>query len=365
MAEVEANAEDGVAYYDIARRMLVSAKNGALVREGVDPADASAVVMQLDRFDAVVAVGEASILSAEGKKTRLLLVEPVRGWASSSLFVECKDVVARDDFAGTRRRAENLSAAGRYGACTVVCDNPLAFTIDNFATDAECARVIAAAEPYLAAALVAGDTKGVESGTSRSAQVAWVPRSPDAWLAKRVAEIINMPVSHAESLQVVKYGPLGEYRPHFDAFPLNSARGRRSAVRGKTYAGQRRVTAILYLNDVQEGGGTQFHSDTPDEFVVCRKRGPPTSRVFLETKPVRDREREIDRSYRRCCVGPKRGKLFVFHNCFEDGNDRHPMALHAGLPVLRGEKWIANLWWRSSPYQAATAGTLTATRGPA
>ena len=146
-----------------------------------------------------------------------------------------------------------------------------------------------------------------------------VPRSPDdPWLARRVAELIDVPLSHAEALQVVKYGAGGEYKPHFDAFPLDAARGRRAAVRGRTYAGQRRVTAILYLNDVEKGGGTAFHSETPAEFVVR----------------------------------PRRGSLFVFYNCFEDSTDRHPMSLHAGLPVAPGgTKWIANIWWRSSPYQ--------------
>ena len=301
--------------YATPRRLLVCGKNGALVREDSDPNSDSQIVATLERFEAAVAVGELRV----GGKTRLQLTSPVSGWASASVFVEREDVITRDDWAATRRRAEALSAAGRHGPCEVLSTDPLAFCVRDFATGAECDRIIAEATPRLSAALVAGDGAGEQAGSSRSAQVAWVPRSPDdPWLARRVAELIDVPLSHAESLQVVKYGAGGEYKPHFDAFPLDAARGRRAAVRGRTYAGQRRVTAILYLNDVEKGGGTAFHSETPAEFVVR----------------------------------PRRGSLFVFYNCYEDSTDRHPMSLHAGLPVAPGgTKWIANIWWRSSPYQ--------------
>ena len=311
--------------YEAPRELLVCGKNGALVRTTVDPEDAdSEVVGQLERYEAARAVGEVRL----GAKTRLCLVAPCKGWASASVFVERRDVVARDDWAATRRRAEDLCGAGRFGGLRVLAADPLAFVVKDFATPSECDRIIEGATPLLSAALVAGDSAGERSGTSRSAQVAWVPRSPtNPWLAKRVAELVDLPLSHAESLQVVKYQPGGEYKAHFDAFPLESARGRRASVRGATYAGQRRVTAILYLNDVDAGGGTAFHCDTPDQFVVQ----------------------------------PKRGQLFVFYNCFEDGQDRHPMSLHAGLPVDAGVKWIANIWWRSCPYQKAS---IAAPPGP-
>ena len=93
---------------------------------------------------------------------------------------------------------------------------------------------------------VAGDQAGVRSASARSADVAWLPRAPDAWLAARAAALLDLPVSHAESLQVVRYQPHGEYRAHLDGLPLDEARGRRMAVRGRSYAGQRRVTALLH-----------------------------------------------------------------------------------------------------------------------
>ena len=45
-------------------------------------------------------------------------------------------------------------------------------------------------------------------------------------------------------------------------------------------------------------------------------------------------------------VFPETGKIVVFHNCIEDTNEPHPDSLHGACPVLKGEKWAFNLWFR-------------------
>ena len=42
-------------------------------------------------------------------------------------------------------------------------------------------------------------------------------------------------------------------------------------------------------------------------------------------------------------VHPGKGSAVLFYNLLEDGNG-DVNSLHAALPVLRGEKWLANLW---------------------
>lgn len=42
-------------------------------------------------------------------------------------------------------------------------------------------------------------------------------------------------------------------------------------------------------------------------------------------------------------VKPVKGTAVVFYNLLEDGNG-DDLALHAALPVVRGEKWLANFW---------------------
>jgi len=66
----------------------------------------------------------------------------------------------------------------------------------------------------------------------------------------------------------------------------------------------------MYLNTPEEGGGTAF------------------PRIGLT-------------------VTAMRGSAVYF--AYDSGDES---SLHAGLPVLKGEKWIATKWLRERPYQA-------------
>ena len=50
------------------------------------------------------------------------------------------------------------------------------------------------------------------------------------------------------------FSPLFSFVKHFDAFDLSNEDGRRFASNG----GQRVMTVLVYLNDVQQGGATAF-----------------------------------------------------------------------------------------------------------
>lgn len=82
------------------------------------------------------------------------------------------------------------------------------------------------------------------------------------------------------------------------------------------------VTCLLYLNDVAEGGGTAF--------------------------PNLDME-----------IRPKKGRMLLFHNCHQGSTVIHPDSLHGGLPVLKGEKWACNFWFRELVFQAPGTGKST------
>jgi hypothetical protein len=75
------------------------------------------------------------------------------------------------------------------------------------------------------------------------------------------------------------------------------------------YGGQRMKTALVYLNNVDEGGGTRF------------------------TKLNKE-------------VNAEKGKLLVFHNVHDGTHNKHELSEHAGMPVIQGEKWAFNLWFR-------------------
>ena len=63
-------------------------------------------------------------------------------------------------------------------------------------------------------------------------------------LNRRIAAASGTDVAQGEPLQVLRYRPGGEYKPHFDAIP--------------GFANQRILTMIVWLNEDYEGGETMF-----------------------------------------------------------------------------------------------------------
>lgn len=121
-------------------------------------------------------------------------------------------------------------------------------------------------------------------------------------LQARMAGLAGVDFTWAEPLIVLRYAPGEEYRPHRDYIAPSALAERRPE------AGNRAATVCAYLNDVEAGGATRF--------------------------PVAD-----------VTVPPRAGAAIAFRNLGTDGQP-DPDSLHAGLPVERGEKWLATLWLR-------------------
>ena len=199
-----------------------------------------------------------------------------------------------------------LDAGDRRVAMLATLRKPRIMVFGNLLSDAECEALIAAARPRLARSLtIAVDTGGEELNADRTSEGMFFERGEDALIGTieaRIAALLNWPIENGEGLQVLRYPPLAEYKPHYDYFDPGQAGTPVVLQRG----GQRVATLIIYLNEPEQGGGTVF----PDvQFEVAPKRG---NAVFF--------------SYER----------------------PHPstQSLHGGAPVLRGEKWIATKWLR-------------------
>ena len=189
---------------------------------------------------------------------------------------------------------------------------PAIWVFKEFAGTAEIAALLDAARDKLAPAEVSGNNGGYIS-KGRSGSNCWISHDHNALtlaLAQRVSELVQIPLINAENFQVVHYTVHQEYQPHFDCWDAGTERGDRCMERG----GQRLVTTLLYLNDVAGGGSTRF----------------PTL--------------DLD-------VQPAKGTLLLFHNCEPGTITRHENSLHAGMPVISGEKWAANLWFRQRDYR--------------
>lgn len=129
-----------------------------------------------------------------------------------------------------------------------------------------------------------------------------------ACIEQRIAQLVNWPVSHGEGLQILRYQQGGEYRPHMDFFdPKYAGSAKHLAV-----GGQRVATFIIYLSDVEAGGGTKFPN------------------LNLEFRP-------------------QKGAALLFGNT-DDYGQPHPDSLHAGMPVIAGTKYIATKWLREHVY---------------
>ena len=51
-------------------------------------------------------------------------------------------------------------------------------------------------------------------------------------------------------------------------------------------------------------------------------------------------------------VKPNKGDVVVFHNTLLNDSATYPKinpkSLHGGMPVIMGEKWMVNLWFREN-----------------
>ncbi|KAL1280847.1 hypothetical protein QQF64_015447 [Cirrhinus molitorella] len=112
-----------------------------------------------------------------------------------------------------------------------------------------------------------------------------------ARVSQRIADVTGLSVDSAESLFVQNYGIGGRYEPHYDGCDDENGRI---------------ATFLIYMSDVAIGGATVF----PE--------------VGVALKPIK-------------------GSAVFWYNLHKNGQvDLY--TLHAGCPVFRGNKWVANKW---------------------
>ena len=191
---------------------------------------------------------------------------------------------------------------------TIHSKEPFVSTIDNLLTDDECNHMINISKGLMKSSLVSDGKKGIVS-QGRTSSNAWIQHNHDEItksIGEKIAGIVGMPLENAEAYQVIHYGIDAQYRRHYDSWDHN---GSEKTIRCMKYGGSRLKTALVYLNDVEEGGSTRLN------------------------------KLDVD-------VSPKKGKLLIFENTFVGTNIKHPLSEHAGMPVIKGEKYAFNLWFK-------------------
>lgn len=188
---------------------------------------------------------------------------------------------------------------------------------EGLVTDEECDNIIKQAEPRLVRSKVVGPEMSDLEVPIRTSDGMFLDVGEDPIVARieqRIASITNVPVSHGEGLQVLRYRGTQEYRPHFDFFEPQSPDDARKI----QYGGNRVGTMIMYLSEVDRGGGTYF----------------PQLKLAIH---------------------PKRGSGLWFGYLGDDGVP-DMRSEHAGMPVLEGEKWIMTKWLRQKPIPGTAPG---------
>ena len=126
-------------------------------------------------------------------------------------------------------------------------------------------------------------------------------------VVERISNTTGTQVKNSEYLQLLQYEPGQYYRQHHDYISHHKEKP----------CGVRILTLFIYLNDVEEGGGTRF--------------------------PLLD-----------ITVQPKKGNAVLWPSVKDQyPEDKDPRTDHEALPVLKGLKYGANAWIHNRDYKKA------------
>ncbi|KAL5277691.1 hypothetical protein ACFFRR_002742 [Megaselia abdita] len=148
-----------------------------------------------------------------------------------------------------------------------------------------------------------------ESRSNRKSKLVWLDEKDHeifSILTQRSEDMTGLSLSTSEEFQVANYGLGGHFAQHKDYFGLPEN------VEDLDYKtnGNRFATMLFYLSDVEQGGLTIF----PQAVIA---------------------------------VKPKKGSCVFWYNMLPNG-EGNPKTIHAGCPVLVGNKWVINKWIRAN-----------------
>jgi len=177
------------------------------------------------------------------------------------------------------------------------------FIVRRFLDGETCAALIERIDERRRPSEIADDLGITNFRTSETCDLDW--RDPVvAEVDRKISELLGLPLDASEPLQGQRYAPGQEFKPHTDTFEPG----------GYDYyvhtagAGQRTWTAMIYLNQPEDGGATRFKT--------------------------------IGKT-----IQPESGKLLAWNNLLPDGRP-NPATLHQGMKVRRGTKYVLTKWFR-------------------
>jgi prolyl 4-hydroxylase len=266
-------------------------------------------------------LAERALAAAQDTGMPVRVPEPLLGDGSLSLAVAARTATASDGVMNASLlvadATDSESGVGHIDAglarVRVVASlaNPRVVVFSQLLSESECDALIELAGPRLSRSeTVATQTGGSEVNEARTSQGMFFDRGENALcerIEQRIATLLDWPLENGEGLQILRYQPGAEYRPHYDYFDPEQPGTPAVLARG----GQRVASLVIYLNTPQRGGATVF----PD--------------AGFDVAPVKG------------------------HAVFFSYDRPHPAtkSLHGGAPVIEGDKWVATKWLRERRFE--------------
>lgn len=186
---------------------------------------------------------------------------------------------------------------------------PKIVVLDNFLTSTESGFLIELARPKIKRSQVVDlDTGENVVDSIRTSSDMYFDEELDTFssffdqLFTRLEQISGVTRDHFESPSVIKYEPGEFYEAHCDSYVTDEPDRRRVG------------TFIIYLNDVDKGGETEFTT------------------IGLK-------------------LFPQVGRLLYFEYT-SDNKEDVDLTFHKGSPPADGEKWVMSIWVKREPYKS-------------
>ena len=193
-------------------------------------------------------------------------------------------------------------------------DKQMIAVVHDFISQEECEEILAYSWQNMERSTVASkDGKG-QKHDKRTGSNTWLQHDASPIIkgvADRISQMVRMPLKNAEPFQVVYYKENEEYDYHWDSFDESDDVATEEYTKN---GGQRLITVLGYLRDVPKGGETGFN-------------------------------------HLGVNIQPRRGSIIVWWNVEPNTTKREIKSQHAGLPVLEGEKYAFNLWFRENEFK--------------
>ena len=184
-------------------------------------------------------------------------------------------------------------------------DGVAIYIIDDFLSPTECHNLRESAGELIPSPI----TRPIDDPHFRDSETMFFNQTtgPQQRLEQKICAFMGIPEKFGERSQIQHYRLGNQFKAHHDYFNADDP-GEYDEFIGNQ--GQRTWTFMIYLNDVEGGGAT--------EFVKIGKE-----------------------------VRPKQGRAVIWHNLHPDGTP-NVMTMHRGTPVKAGEKYIITKWFREN-----------------